>query len=450
MKTKIVTIAVIADIHFGVSAPESKRRCNISDLLLMRTVCRLNKLIRPDITLVLGDLIQDGNAPDAEKNLRSIRAILDKLQAPYIAIPGNHDNHPEAFYRVFDRPNDVLDVAGVRFLPFIDQEMPGYNARRSDHDLGRIHAARAGYAGPLVSLQHVCLYPPAQPVTPYNYTNANEIISAFKMAGVTLSISGHHHPGAANTQDGGVTFVNAPGLCEAPFPFLEITIADGRIRTQRHELAMPEKLRLHDNHMHTQLAYCSENMVVPKAIELAHDFGLAGVTFTEHSGQLYFDRGSYWNNVWLEAGIEGAKAEHNRMGDYLKLQHTYQDAFSRFSLEADCDARGRFVAKPDDCKHFDFLTGAIHCLPRLTREMPPQAHDRDDFLFLVEPLCKQGIRILAHPLRIFRRNGWPAPPELFEPTAQLLKKYHTAAEINFHTNEPPVEFIVGEPHLDSL
>ena len=35
---------------------------------------------------------------------------------------------------------------------------------------------------------------------------------------------------------------------------------------------------------------------------------------------------------------------------------------------------------------------------------------------------------------------YPAPAELFEPLADLLKKYDTAAEINFHCNQPDEEF----------
>ena len=440
MKTKTTTIAVIADIHFGIPSSLPERRCDISDLLLMRTVRRLNKLIHPDITLILGDLIDDGNALDAEKNLLHIRSILEKLDAPYIVIPGNHDNNPEAFYKVFDRPEDIEDIAGIRFLPFVDQGMPGYNACRSDRDIERVYQARLGYGGPLVSLQHVCLRPPAQSVTPYNYTNAEEIISTFKTEGVTLSISGHHHSGAENTQDGDVLFVNAPGLCEAPFPFLEVTIDDGEIRTQRHELTMPKNLKLHDSHLHTQMAYCSENMLVPKAIDLAHDFGLAGLTFTEHSAHIYFDPKSYGEKLWFDNGVDCAVDAHNRMETYLQLKHTYESEFARFSIEADCDVRGKLVIKPEDRNHFDTIIGAIHCLPRLTREIPPQQCDKDDFLFLVEAMCKQEIRAIAHPFRIFSRSGWAAPPELFEPTAQLLQKYKVAAEINFHTNEPPVEF----------
>ena len=256
-----------------------------------------------------------------------------------------------------------------------------------------------------------------------------------------LSVSGHHHHGAEDTREDGVTFVNAPGLCEAPFPFLEITIENGRIETRRHELVMPRELQLVDNHLHTELAYCSDNMTVTSAIALAQDFGLAGVTFTEHAGQLYFDRKSYWRNTWMDAGIGGADEAHNRMPAYLELKRIHEDGFALFSLEVECDVRGGLLVKPCDREHFDTLIGTIHCLPGLTRDAPPAQRDLDNFLFLVDAMGKEGIRVLAHPMRIFRRTGWDAPRELFEPTARLLRVHNVAAEINFHTNEPPVGFI---------
>ncbi len=60
-----------------------------------------------------------------------------------------------------------------------------------------------------------------------------------KEADVLLSLSGHYHRGAEDTRDGNTTFVNAPGLCEAPFPFMVVRINEGQIQSQRHELGMP-------------------------------------------------------------------------------------------------------------------------------------------------------------------------------------------------------------------
>lgn len=441
-KSNKITIAVIADVHFGQDQTNSPRRCGIADVLLERAVRRLNRLIRPDAVLVLGDLVDDGNAPGAEDRLQTLRASLDKLECPYLAIPGNHDGDSEQFYRVFSRPKPVEDIGGARFLAFVDQEEPRFNASRSKADIDRIRRAGENYDGPLITLQHVCLFPTRyDDIAPYNYTNAPEVIAALKDAGVTLSVSGHHHHGGEDIEEDGVTYVNAPGLCESPFPFLTITVGADEIHTQRHELAMPRDLELRDNHIHTELAYCAENMSVDRTIALAHEFGLAGITFTEHSGQLYFDRKPYWSKTWLDAGIDGADPQYNRMSAYLQLKRTHEDNYAQFSLEVDCDARGDLVLRPEDRKQFGYITGTIHALPELTAERPPQPRDVDDFLFLVDAMGQKGIRILAHPLRIFRRAGWEAPVELFEPTAKLLQQHDVAAEVNFHSNEPPLGFV---------
>ena len=65
---------------------------------------------------------------------------------------------------------------------------------------------------------------------------------------------------------------------------------EARLHSQRHDPATVPGLQFVDNHIHTELAYCSENMTVEKAIARAREVRLAGITFTEHAGQLYFDR----------------------------------------------------------------------------------------------------------------------------------------------------------------
>ena len=232
-----ITIALLADLHYGARSPLPERRSDIADSLLERAVERLNGSVRPDVTLVLGDLLERGSAPGAPEHLSRLRSILDRLDGPYLAIPGNHDGDPEPFYRVFTRPTDIEDIAGVRYLAFLDPEEPGYNASRSPADIARFAAARQDYDGPIVALQHVCLFPPEFALAPYNYTNAPEIISAMQQARVALSVSGHYHPGAETVTEHNITFVTAPALCEEPFAFLVVTMSTGQVSTRRHELA---------------------------------------------------------------------------------------------------------------------------------------------------------------------------------------------------------------------
>ena len=77
-----------------------------------------------------------------------------------VIIPGNHDGDPQAFFSVFGTPQKHLDIAGVRFAAFVDEERPGWNAFRSEHDLRGMKELRAGFDGPIVALQHVPLFPP--------------------------------------------------------------------------------------------------------------------------------------------------------------------------------------------------------------------------------------------------------------------------------------------------
>ena len=269
-----VTIAILTDIHYGDKTTMSQRRSDIADVLLLRAVHRLNRLIKPDVTVILGDLLDDGAAPVAPERLAELRGILDKLHCPFIVIPGNHDGDVSMFYEVVDRPTEIVDLAGVRFLPFIDPEAPGYNATREVFELERFQRARADFAGPIVALQHVCLVPPGRAAVPYNYTNALDIIDAMADAGVALSISGHHHAGAPLVRNATTSFVTAPALCEAPFALTTVTLARGAVAppsdavsVTRHQLAMPVELGLIDRHVHTE---CADHL------QLLSDIGFDG------------------------------------------------------------------------------------------------------------------------------------------------------------------------------
>jgi len=436
-----ITIAVLTDIHYGAGSTIAQRRSEIADILLLRAVHRLNRLIHPDVTVILGDLVDDGASPDAPQRLAVLREILDKLISPHIVIPGNHDGDTDAFYRVFDRPEEMVDICGVRFLPFTDQGEPGYNASRGAHDIRRFRRARAGTAGPIVALQHVCLTPPNSTDSPYNYTNASEVIQAMSEAGVALSISGHHHTGAPLVRNETTAFVTAPSLCEAPFGFVTVTIEGDQVTLEQHQLAMPAHLGLVDRHVHTELAYCSENMSVERAIGLARDFALAGIGFSEHSGHLYFPQDRYWGGHWAPVGLAGARPEDLRAPAYFDLQRRYQADDVAFGIEADIDFKGNLLVRAEDHRRFDHILGSVHRIPSHRKPPAPRETIAAEFMVLLEQLLSYDIDVLAHPFRLFRLAKYQAPEELFRPVAELLRQHGTAAEINYHINEPPVEFI---------
>jgi histidinol phosphatase-like PHP family hydrolase/calcineurin-like phosphoesterase family protein len=436
-----VRIAAISDIHAAGCCAVSSMRGDIADVLLLRAVHYVNRLIKPDVTLVLGDIVDDGFSPSAQTYLRQAGKTLQLLHSPFLVIPGNHDGDSDSFYRVFPHPDECVAVKGVRFLVFLDPQEPGFNARRTDADLGRIKAARIDYSGSLISVQHVPLFPPGASDCPYNFTNAERVISVMKSCGVALAISGHYHRGMALLKADNVSFVAAPALCEWPFRFLQIDIEEQDIFVTEHQLAVPPELELVDCHVHTELAYCSENMEVRRVLSLAKDFNLAGVGFSEHTAQLYFDVRSYESCEWLTAGLGLARAEQSRMDKYFELLARAGCEGVAAGLEADCDAAGRLLLKDSDRERAAFVVGAIHNLVECRGGRCDAGRAGDEFLARLKRLLGCGIQVLAHPFRVFCRAGLSVDRRVREQVVQMLKDANVAAEINFHTYQPEAEFV---------
>lgn len=215
--------------------------------------------------------------------------------------------------------------------------------------------------------------------------------------------------------------------------------ADGSIRTERCAMIVPEYPGIGDYHVHTRAAYCSENMDIPKALEMAQLSNLAEIAFTEHSGQLYFCADDYWNGryVWRTRGTEAGCRVFPRMAEYEEtLREGAAAGKFRHGFELDVDRNGDVALDAADRRVAQVRLGAVH---HLAERFDPHIAVRQ-FLFCTESLLKYGVHILAHPFRIFAWSGLPEPPELYEPVAELLRQYGAAAEINFHQNEPRLEF----------
>ena len=463
MKIKIV---VITDVHFSttpnIAVPS--RRKEFGDILLNRAVNRINRFIKPDITLLLGDLVDDAQ----KRDLEVIKSLSDKLQCPKLVVPGNHDGDFSQFFDVFQELPDYLDVAGYRFVPFCDEEAPGYNATRSESDLARMRRVREGYDGPIIAIQHVPLFQPGTHSCPYNLTNAETAWQIMKEEKIEWVIAGHYHDGFQLSAEGFAS-ITAPALCSKPFRFWEINIdgkntsfttrctpgskqntsfparctPDGKQNTEviEHRLSMPAELRLTDCHIHSRFAYCNENMDFGTALELADLFDVPNVVFSEHSVYLYFDRDGY--QVYLRDGFEKTRellsAQIDKYLDEAKSAACPAGVNVLLGLEVDADLDGKPVILDEDREKFDILLGAMHRLP------PDVVKDVDTaaeaFRTILTKFIGCGFQILAHPFRIFRRSRLPTPEHLFPFVVRLLKEHNVAAELNFHTNEPPLEFV---------
>ena len=437
-------IAILADIHY--SSYEQKtcrvRETGAADILLRRAVFRLNRLIRPDLTILAGDLVNRGDAGYGPHDMRVVAEQVGLLKSPVIVIPGNHDGPAEAFYEIFPKPERIVDFGGVRFVVnFADEERPGFNSWRAPGDIELIRKAREGFDGPLVTLQHTPCFPEGTADCPFNYVNAEEINAVEAANGVLLSISGHHHEGFKPFRaSNGVTFFAAPALCEPPFriAFVDLDTGSGRMEWHTEDLRLDERLGLVDTHVHTHLAYCSENLSLERTHYFARLFGLKSFRLSEHSGHLLCSKEHYRAAQCQEMAFSPEEWRGDRYFEEALSGGVPPD---HIGLEADIRYDGTYLIHPRDLERAGFVIGAIHemrCLAH--KEKLSQAELRDQFLWHCRRILENGCLSLAHPFRVFRRARLPIPPGCFEPLVKMLKESGTAAEINFHTNEPPVEF----------
>ena len=434
-------IAVLTDSHYSSTEATTcgTRQTGIADMIMRRAVFRLNRLLRPDVTILLGDMVNAGHLASGQGDLRTLWQHVKLISSPVIAIPGNHDGTSDAFYQTATRPEPMVEVAGVRFVINIDPERPGYNAFREDHDLARLAAARQGWSGPIVSLQHVPVFPTGLHSCPYNYVNAAAVTAAEAAAGVTLSLSGHYHAGFGPLNAGGVTYLAAPALCEASFPIILIDLDEkGNLTISRENLKMPEAAGLVDTHIHTRYAYCNENMAPERIAAFANAFGLAEFRLSEHSGHLLHTCPDYYRAQ--DATIPPPPADR-RLDAYLTEMAAVGIPAAWTGLEIDCRHDGSPLLAASDWDRIPFRIGALHQMPSIHRRLAVGPETlRDEFLGLMERFLHHGFFSLAHPFRVFRRGKLPIPPGCFTPLVRMLKETGTAAEINFHTNEPPVDF----------
>ncbi|OQA84323.1 MAG: DNA polymerase/3'-5' exonuclease PolX [Lentisphaerae bacterium ADurb.Bin242] len=237
-------------------------------------------------------------------------------------------------------------------------------------------------------------------------------------------------------RDGGIHFFRPDDFCAEPFRFAVVTLDgdSGRFEVELEQFRLPPGLT--DTHVHTPLAYCSENMSMRAVLEIAELEGLEKVAFTEHSGHLYCPIKEYWGgdqSHWFESFPDSGAFQVDRTDLYFHLFHGLDEARYFKGMELDADSRGNIVIKEGVRERLDLTLGAVHVL---SKSLSPEKKV-EQFFLQAKNLVTGGIDILAHPFRVFSWEGTGEKPEtLFDPLVRLLKENNVAAEINFHHNRP--------------
>lgn len=188
------TILHISDVHFG-----PPHRPEVAD-----AVARLVARRRPDLVALSGDLTQRAKG----RQFREARAFVDRLEAPVLAVPGNHD---VPLYRFWERLASPLGAYRRNFSQDLDPVFRGpglvvagvNSARRLTLTGGRVKVAQLqrveavmldapGDALKVVVVHHHVVPPPrfgaGRPMR-----RAEAAIESFSRTGVELVLSGHQH-----------------------------------------------------------------------------------------------------------------------------------------------------------------------------------------------------------------------------------------------------------------
>jgi len=451
MSETSITLLAIADLHYTGLARQTAQlpqlRGELAQTLLKKVFTRLHHMgIKPDLTILLGDLVENGADSNAELDLVTLHGELTRSGIPVLAVPGNHDCAPDAFNTFFGTKPGLHEFGGYGFIVFNDAYTETHECTRSEEDIAQTKAIAEAHPGlPLVALQHPPIYPAIDSHYPYRPTNAAEIIDSFQKAGVILSLSGHYHKGQKARAHEGVLYHTVSALCEQPFRFSLIRITGNRVEVEELCLTM-QVPNIIDVHCHTEHAYCGTTVDTAPCIALSQALGVSALCITEHAFQLYFERaramGFKWQSdpklveeVWASTG-------RHRMVAYQQFAQKLRSPFVKIGLELDLYDNGKLLLAPEDEEFdWDILIGAVHFIQGFVPGTTDQKEAEKLFIRDVERLVDHDIDVLAHPFRFFARNKLALPVHLYPVVADLLADSGVAVEVNFHTNQPDPNFI---------
>jgi histidinol phosphatase-like PHP family hydrolase len=421
----------------------------LARVLLNKGFLRLRHLdIKPDVVVVLGDVIENGADANADVDLTALHSELTRTGIPFLMVRGNHELTNEHFAELFDVETKLHKLGGYGFIVYDDLFAAAtHETTRAEEAIKATQKFAKDNPGlPLIALQHAPIYPPIDSHYPYRPTNTAEIIDSFQKAGVFLSLSGHFHKGQKLRASNKVFYHTVPALCEAPFPFSIIRLTGQKVEVEEHALALHYP-NLTDVHCHTEYAYCSTTVDAATSIALARNLGVAQHCVVEHAFQLYFDKRYAMSGKWQsdperikEAWAAPGRA---RMENYRRFAEKLRSPFVKIGLEIDLYGDGEMMLAPEDAEEglWDILIGAIHFIRDFVPGKTTQEEAEKMFLRDVSQLVLLPIKVLAHPFRFFTWNNLQTPKHLYPVVADLLADSAVAAESNFHAYQTDPEFI---------
>ena len=225
----MVTIAHISDPHVGSQffVPN----------LMNRVIAELNEM-HPDVVVVSGDLTAEGY----RQEYKNWVAYAERIQAPMLTVPGNHDSRNVGYLHFEDLIGPRMwshDIEGVRIVG-IDSSEPDLNEGK----VGRVHYdwIRRQFEEPaqlkVFVLHHHLLPIPGTGRERSTVMDAGDLLEVLIHAGVQVVLSGHKHvPYVWRLEDmyvanaGTVSSLRVRGYTKPCYNVLEFD--DGQVRILR-------------------------------------------------------------------------------------------------------------------------------------------------------------------------------------------------------------------------
>jgi Icc protein len=242
MNVPSLDLLVLTDLHYINTADDScsieKRKCELGPVLVRAAFQEMQKAgIRPDLLILLGDLVNNGLAAGADRDLAEIAQAARDTGLPILALPGNHDGEIAPFVALLDCLPGLHEIGGVGFIVFHDCVAPDDVTTRPEEALTLpAELARQHPDLPLVALQHNPLHPQIEHEYPFMPTNTLEILDSYRRANVLLSLSGHYHPGQPAHALDGTVYTTLPAACEAPFSYAHVRLRGREAEVTLHAL----------------------------------------------------------------------------------------------------------------------------------------------------------------------------------------------------------------------
>jgi len=183
----------ISDTHFGTEQPP-----------VLEALVALAAQQKPDLVVLSGDITQRARPCQ----FRAARAFIDRLEAPFLAVPGNHDIPLFDLWSRLTRPYARYAKAfGTNLEPVHaspDLLVIGVNTTRAwRHKNGEVSSAQIDRVAQLLSsatpqqLRLVVVHQPAAVTQPEERINLlrghNAALRAWSAAGADLVLGGHIH-----------------------------------------------------------------------------------------------------------------------------------------------------------------------------------------------------------------------------------------------------------------